>query len=30
MTEFHKVWIDQCEAAEGIREQFGVRTLRGI
>ena len=24
MTDFHKVWIEQCEAAEGIREQFGV------
>jgi hypothetical protein len=22
-TEFHKIWIDQCEAAEGIRENFG-------
>jgi hypothetical protein len=25
MTEFHKIWIEQCEAAEGIRERFGVR-----
>ena len=24
MTDFHKVWIEQCEAAEGIRDQFGV------
>jgi hypothetical protein len=24
MTDFHKIWIEQCEAAEGIREQFGV------
>ena len=24
MTEFHKIGIDQCEAAEGIRERFGV------
>ena len=23
MTDFHKVWIEQCEAARGIREQFG-------
>ena len=22
--EAHKVWIEQCEAAEGIRERFGV------
>ena len=22
--EFHKIWIDQCEAAEGIKERFGV------
>jgi hypothetical protein len=22
-TEFHKIWIDQCEATEGIRENFG-------
>ena len=22
--EFHKVWIKQCEATEGIREQFGL------
>jgi hypothetical protein len=25
MIEFHKVWIEQCEAAEGIKEQFGVK-----
>src|SRR6266576_278127 len=24
MTDFHKAWIEQCEAAEGIREQFGA------
>jgi hypothetical protein len=24
MTEFHKVWIDQCEAARDIRETFGL------
>jgi hypothetical protein len=22
--EFHKIWIDQCEAAEGICERFGL------
>ena len=21
--QFHKIWIDQCEATEGIRERFG-------
>ena len=24
MSEFRKIWIDQCAAAEGIRERFGV------
>lgn len=23
--QFHKIWIDQCEATEGIRERFGLR-----
>jgi hypothetical protein len=23
--EFHKVWIDQCEAAKKIRDRFGLR-----
>ena len=22
--EFHKIWIDQCLATEGIRERFGL------
>ena len=22
--EFHKIWIDQCDATEGIRDQFGL------
>jgi hypothetical protein len=22
-TEFHKIWIEQCAATEGIRERFG-------
>ena len=22
--EFHKIWIDQCNATEGIRDQFGL------
>ena len=25
MTEFHKIWIDQCEAAEGIEGDFGTQ-----
>ena len=25
MIEFHKIWIDQCEATQGIRERFGVQ-----
>ena len=24
MTDFHKIWIEQCDAAEGIRERFGL------
>lgn len=23
-TEFHKIWIEQCEAAEDIRQQYGL------
>jgi hypothetical protein len=23
--QFHKIWIDQCEATEGIRDQYGLR-----
>lgn len=22
--KFHRIWVDQCEACEGIRERFGV------
>ena len=25
MIEFHKIWIDQCAAAEGIQERFGTQ-----
>ena len=25
MAEFHKIWIDQCAATHGIKEQFGVK-----
>jgi hypothetical protein len=24
-TEFHRIWIDQCEATENIREHFGLQ-----
>jgi hypothetical protein len=23
--QFHKIWIDQCEATEGIRERYGLQ-----
>jgi len=23
--EFHKIWIEQCEATETIRERFGLQ-----
>ncbi len=23
--EFHKIWIEQCEATEGIRERYGLK-----
>ena len=23
--EFHKIWIEQCEATEGIRDHFGTQ-----
>jgi hypothetical protein len=25
MTEFHKIWIEQCEAARGIEDDFGTQ-----
>jgi hypothetical protein len=25
-TEFHKIWIEQCAATKGIREQFGTKS----
>ncbi len=25
-TEFHKIWIEQCAATEGIRERFGLQS----
>jgi hypothetical protein len=29
MIEFHRIWIDQCEAARDIREAFGVEEAIG-
>jgi hypothetical protein len=29
MIEFHKIWIEQCEAAEGIQERFGTTKALG-
>lgn len=23
--QFHKIWVDQCDATEGIRERFGLQ-----
>jgi hypothetical protein len=29
MAEFHKIWIAQCDAAQGIREAFGTEKALG-
>ena len=29
MSDFHLIWRDQCDAAEGIREQFGSQKALG-
>jgi len=29
MIEFHKVWIEQCEAAQGIKGRFGTKKAAG-
>lgn len=29
MTEFHEIWLEQCEAARDIREAFGVQKAIG-
>lgn len=29
MKPFHKIWIDQCEAAQGIKEQYGIKKALG-
>ncbi len=26
---YHKIWIDQCEAAQGIKEQYGIKKALG-
>jgi len=25
VTDFHKIWIEQCEAAQGIEDEFGTQ-----
>ena len=29
MIEFHEIWIEQCEAAQDIREAFGLQKALG-
>ncbi len=29
MIEFHKIWIEQCEAARGIEQEFGTEKALG-
>ncbi len=29
MIEFHKIWVEQCEAAQDIREEFGLKKAIG-
>jgi len=29
MRPYHKIWIDQCEAAQGIKEQYGIKKALG-
>ena len=29
MGHFHKIWIEQCEAAQGIKERYGVKKALG-
>ncbi len=29
MIEFHKIWIEQCEGARGIKEEFGTEKAIG-
>jgi hypothetical protein len=29
MTDFHRIWIEQCDAAQGIRERFGIEKALG-
>lgn len=29
MGNFHKIWIEQCEAAQGIKERYGIKRALG-
>jgi hypothetical protein len=29
MIEFHRIWVDQCEAARDLREAFGIEKALG-
>jgi hypothetical protein len=29
MIEFHRIWVEQCEASRGIRESFGLEKALG-
>ncbi|MBI4563464.1 MAG: hypothetical protein HY716_02060 [Planctomycetes bacterium] len=29
MIEFHKIWIEQCEGARGVKEEFGTEKALG-
>lgn len=29
MIEFHRIWVEQCEGARGIKEQFGLQKALG-
>ena len=29
MKPYYKIWIDQCEAAQGIKEQYGIKKALG-
>ena len=29
MSDFHKIWMPQCDAALGIRERFGIEKALG-
>jgi hypothetical protein len=29
MIEFHKIWVDQCESARGVKEEFEFMRMAG-